>query len=73
MKASKINFIASVHDDQLDNIKQIAKKLKDMGCTIDNVLSISGIITGSTSANTIGQLKIQGVKNVELDKKVKAI
>ena len=74
MNSLKINFIASVKDDSINDIEAIAKKLKALGCTIDNVLSFSGVITGSASSNiTINDLKIDGIKNVELDREVKAI
>lgn len=69
--STEINFIASVDDDQIDNVKKIAEKLKNMGCTIKNVFSF-GVIAGSTSSS-IEELKIQGIKTVELDKKVKAL
>lgn len=74
MKGSKLNFIASVQDDRIDDIKAIAKKLKALGCDINNILSFSGVITGSTVSNiSLDDLKIDGIKNVELDRKVKAI
>ena len=74
MKNLKINFIASVNEDRIDDIEVIAKRLKDLGCIIDNVLSFSGVITGSTSSNiTLKDLKIDGIKNIEPDRQVKAI
>ena len=74
MKNLKINFIASVNEDRIDDIDAIAKRLKDLGCIIDNVLSFSGVITGSTSSNiSLTDLKIDGIKNVEPDRQVKAI
>lgn len=74
MKSSKINFIASVKDDSIVDIKAIAKKLKNLGCTIDNILIFSGVITGSTASDiSLDDLKIDGIKNVEPGRKVKAI
>ncbi len=74
MKSVKINFIASVNDDSIDEIKVIAKKLKSLGCSISNVLTISGIITGSTTSNvSLDDLKIDGIKNIEPDRTVKAL
>jgi hypothetical protein len=74
MKNQKINFIASVNDDRIEDVDAIAKKLQDLGCTIDNILSFSGVITGSTTTDiSINDLKIDGIKNVESDRKVKAI
>ena len=74
MKNQKVNFIASVNDDRIEDVDAIAKKLQDLGCTIDNILSFSGVITGSTTTDiSINDLKIDGIKNVESDRKVKAI
>jgi hypothetical protein len=74
MENPKINFIASVNDDSINDIEAIAGRLKDLGCTIDNILSFSGVITGSASSTlSLKDLKIEGIKNVETDRKVKAI
>ncbi len=74
MKNATIDFIASVNDERITDIKKIAARLKKMGCNIDNVLAFSGIITGSASSNiSIEDLKIDGIKNVELSRNVKAI
>jgi hypothetical protein len=74
MESSKIHFIASVNENSIDGIQEIAKRLKQLGCSIDNVLSFSGVITGSTASNmSLDDLKIDGIKNVEADRKVKAI
>jgi hypothetical protein len=74
MKNSKINFIASVSDDRIGDIEAIAKSLKKLGCTINNVLSLSGVITGSTSSEiSLTDLKIDGIRNVEPDKNLQAL
>ena len=73
MKNPKINFIASVCDDRIGDIEAIASSLKKLGCTINNVLSLSGVITGSTSAEvSLSDLKIDGIRNVEPDRNVNA-
>lgn len=44
------------------------------GCKIDNILAFSGVISGSTESNiSLDDLKIDGIKNVELDRKITAI
>jgi hypothetical protein len=74
MENSKIKFIASVRDDRINDIKSIAKKFVKMGCEIDNILSFSGVITGSTTQNvSLSDLKIDGIKHVETDRQVKAL
>jgi hypothetical protein len=74
MESQKINFIASVREDRIDDIELIAGRLKDLGCIIENVLVFSGVITGSAATGvSLSDLKIDGIKNVEPDRKVKAI
>ena len=69
-----MNFIASVNEDRINDIEAIAGRLRNLGCTIDNILSFSGVITGSASSTiSLNDLKIDGIKNVEADRKVKAI
>lgn len=73
MKTSKINFIASVKEENAKDIKNIAKNLKQMGCNIDNVLLFSGVITGSTTSDmSLDDLKIAGIKNIESDRNITA-
>jgi hypothetical protein len=73
MKNPKINFIASVNNDRIGDIEAIARSLKNLGCTINNVLSLSGVITGSASSEiSLNDLKIDGIKNVEPERKVTA-
>jgi hypothetical protein len=73
-KNLKINFIASVREDRIGDIEVIAKNLSEMGCTINSVLSFSGVITGSALAGiSLKDLKIDGIKNIEQDREIKAL
>jgi hypothetical protein len=73
-KNPEINFIASVREDRIEEIETIARKLKELGCVIDNILSFSGVITGRTPSDiSLKELKIDGIKNIEADREVKAI
>ncbi|KQR66972.1 hypothetical protein [Pedobacter sp. Leaf176] len=75
MKSGQINFIASVKDSNIDKIDLIARKLSDMGCRVERVMSFSGVITGSTVSNSklsLDDLKIEGIKNIEMDRDVRA-
>jgi len=70
MKTSDKNqkkFIAVVHENQTDKINEIAEQLKKEGAKIDQVLSFTGIITGST-LNLQKLNKVDGVKSVEEDR-----
>jgi DUF4097 and DUF4098 domain-containing protein YvlB len=74
MEHQKINFIASVEDNQQHEIHSIAKKMEEKGCQINNVLSLTGIITGSTTTcKSLEELKIEGVKHIEEDRTVRAL
>ncbi len=56
-------------------IQIIAGKLKDKGCQIRNILTITGIITGCTSGveSSLDELKIDGIQTIEEDREVGAI
>ena len=74
MENLEVHFIASVSEESIDDIEAIAGRLKDLGCTIENILSVSGVITGSTSSGiSLKALKIEGIKDIELDREVQAI
>jgi hypothetical protein len=74
MENPKIDFIASVRKDRIDDIDSIVKSLEKLGCVIENVLSFSGVITGSASTDiSLSDLKIDGIIHVEQDRKLKAI
>lgn len=65
-KIAKQYFIASVHDDYMDRIEQIADKLRSRGCEISEVLSLSGVITGRALPQVdLTDLKIEGIASVE--------
>ena len=73
MKKPKIYFIASINERNIDDIKNIAHELEIIGCFVDSILPITGIITGSTSSDTsIDQLKIDGIENIEISKEIQS-
>jgi hypothetical protein len=68
-----LNFIASVKEERIGDIDIIARNLEVLGCTIDNVLSFSGIITGIASPGlSLSDLKIDGIKHIEPDRRITA-
>ena len=74
MEKSKIDFIAAVDDDRKEDIESIADRLKALGCKINNVLSFSGIISGSAASGiSLDDLKIDGIKNIEPDRKIRPL
>lgn len=70
-----MNIIITVDEKNLKNIDTIAKSLKRLGVDVEDVLKITGIITGSVDRKykDFSNLKIEGVKSIELSKKLKAI
>ncbi len=72
MKASRISFVLKVREEKIGEIKEIAGELTNMGCRIENILPLIGVISGSAPANIDPkELKIEGIKYVEINKKVK--
>jgi len=63
-KANSVRVIATIKSvDDLHQLPQLAKKLKDEGMKVDEVLPLSGAITGSCPADQIAALnnKVPGV------------
>jgi hypothetical protein len=71
-KANMQNFIASIHDDYIDQISEIAEKLKDKGCEIDYILEISGVITGKADQKiNLDDLYVDGITSIEKERILK--
>jgi hypothetical protein len=64
---AKKKFIAVVEEDQVDKINDIAANMKKEGAKVSQVLSFSGIITG-TSPDLEKLCKVAGVKSIEEDR-----
>lgn len=74
MKKSRKYFIAAVDGDRLEDIESIAGRLKALGCEIHSILSLSGIISGSTGSDLpLDDLKVDGIRNIEPDRKIGAV
>ncbi len=74
MKKSKTYFIASVEDDKVNEINEIAKKMESLGCTINHIHPVTGIITGSAESGVpLNDLRVKGIKHIERDRDIKAI
>ena len=70
-----MNIVITVDKSHLKNITRIARALETLGVSVQQVMKIGGIITGSVreSKRDLEQLKIQGVKSIETSRTVKAI
>jgi hypothetical protein len=68
----KQNFIASVSDDYLDQIEQVVDQLRARGFEINQVLRITGVITGRVSAKIeLSELSIEGITSIEKPRKLR--
>jgi len=67
-------IIVTIDEQHLADIQTVANNLQFLGMTVDNILSVSGIITGSARRSLIPSLKaVPGVLDVEEDKEMRAI
>ena len=67
-------IIVTIDEQHLADIQTVANNLQSLGMTVDNILSVSGIVTGSSPGSLIPSLKaVQGVLDVEEDKEMWAI
>ncbi|MBN1159488.1 MAG: hypothetical protein JXA61_08920 [Bacteroidales bacterium] len=66
VKTTRQDFVASVLDDYMDRMDQIADNLRSKGCEINEVLKISGVITGSAEQKlNLSELHVEGVASIE--------
>jgi hypothetical protein len=62
----KQSFIASVKDDYLERMEQVADQLRVKGCEINQILKFSGVITGKVNKQVnLKDLKIEGITSIE--------
>jgi hypothetical protein len=75
MPNQPINFIASVEPEERSQIQTVADRLREKGCQITNILTITGVITGCTSGteSSLQELKVAGIRYIEEDREVGAI
>ncbi len=68
----KQHFIASVQNDHLDHIEEVARKLRIKGCEINQILPITGVISGSVNiGQNFDELKVEGIAAIEKQRIVK--
>lgn len=71
-KKVKQSFIASVEDDYMDQIGEIADQLRSKGCEINEVLEITGVITGKAKIQVnFDDLQIEGIASIEEQRVIK--
>ncbi|MCE2697176.1 MAG: hypothetical protein PX483_00200 [Nostocales cyanobacterium LE14-WE4] len=67
-------IVVTIDDQHLPEIQAIASSLRTAGMRVDNVLSVTGIITGEVSQIRINELRdVSGVADVEPDQEMQAI
>ena len=64
------NFVATVQENRVDDIHKIAASMKAGGCTIEQVLEITGIITGKVAdLGSLEKYKKEGLATIEAGRK----
>lgn len=59
-------IIVTVTDEMLENIDQVAEQLSSGGMKVDNVLPMTGVISGTCADSDISTLEqVEGVMSVE--------
>ena len=60
------SIIVTVADEAIDKIDELAEKLTAKGMTVDRVMPITGVISGSAPSSKLASLKkVAGVLSVE--------
>jgi hypothetical protein len=71
-KTDKQKFIASVGEDYLERMEEIADILRSKGCVIHEILEISGVITGEIRISiNLDDLHVEGISSIEKERTVK--
>lgn len=59
-------IIVTVTDEKLKDIHKVADQLSSKGMKVDNVMTITGVITGSSPSTKVSVLeKVNGVLSIE--------
>ncbi|MEG4319927.1 MULTISPECIES: hypothetical protein [unclassified Microcoleus] len=67
-------IIVTVDDQNLSVIQSVVTALESAGMKVDEVLPVTGIITGEVSQSKLEGLKsVKGVANVEIEQEMQAI
>ena len=66
-KSKKTKFLATVDEDKIEAVKEIASELRKDGVIIENASTLSGIITGSADDldEVYKKFKSKGLKSIE--------
>jgi len=68
----KNDFIAAVKDDYLDQMDEVADRLRIKGCEIRRIMKLTGVITGRLKAGTeFSDLYVEGIASVEKQRLVR--
>jgi hypothetical protein len=65
----KKSFIASVKDEYMDRVEEVASRLRDRGCEINSIMKLTGIITGRIEdERDLKQLRVEGIASIEKER-----
>ena len=63
---SQIKISISVDDAHVDQILEVAEGLRSLGMTVEQMLSIVGVISGSIDSEQVNRLyQVKGVQHIE--------
>ncbi len=64
--AARTPVIVTVTDERLKTIQDVATRLRAKGMTVERVLPVTGVISGSTAPSKMSALKkVAGVMSIE--------
>lgn len=67
LSTTQRSVMVCIDDEHLSQIQQISQELQKVGMSVDRVLTITGVITGSVRSSDFSKLnEVVGVQSVEL-------
>lgn len=60
-----MKFVAQVSDKK--QLQRVAKDLRDLGCQIDQIMKLTGVITGDSKNKALSELMVKGLRFIEPD------
>ena len=67
ISTSRVSIIVSIDDEYLTQIQEVAQKLQSFGMSVERILTITGVITGSMASDKLDDLhQVEGVRDIEV-------
>jgi len=63
---AKVTLTVAISEDCLDDILEIAQKLRAVGMQVNQIMDTLGVVVGSSDAEQVGAIaQVEGVESVE--------